>query len=141
MGSLTIALAIVALVAVQYYGFRARGWRYLLHFVGEPWWLFIVMIPIHLVGEVARLLSLSIRLFGNIFGKEIVIGQILVLLGAILAMQHLTELLWRGPAIMSGLAILHLPLLLLALLISLIQALIFASLTGVYIQGAVESHE
>ena len=139
--NMTLALAITALVAVQYYGFRERGWRYLLHFVGEPWWLFPLMIPIHLIGEAARLLSLSIRLFGNIFGKEVVIGQILILLGTLLAMNRLSVVL-RVPAVISGVAIGHVPLLLLGLLVSLIQALIFAMLTGVYIQGAIATeHE
>lgn len=136
--NMTVALAITSLVAVQYYGFRERGWRYVLHFVGDPWWLFPLMIPIHLIGEVARLLSLSIRLFGNIFGKEVVIGQILILLGSVWAMTHLSAAL-RVPLVLSGIAIGYLPLLLLGLLISLIQALIFAMLVGVYIQGAVET--
>ena len=138
---MTVALAIVALVAVQYSGFRERGWRYLLHFVGEPWWLFPLMIPIHLISEAARLLSLPVRLFGNIFAKEVVLGQIVILLGSLLIMTHMSALLLRGPAVVSGLAILYLPLLLIALLISLIQAFIFVILTGVYIQGAIENHE
>lgn len=135
--NMTLALAIASLAAVQYYGFRERGWRYVLHFVGEPWWLFPLMIPIHVIGEIARLLSLSIRLFGNIFGKEMVIGQILILLGSVWAMTHLSAAL-RAPIVVAGIAVGHLPLLLLGLLISLIQALIFAMLVGVYVQGAVE---
>ena len=137
--NMTLALALVAWVAVQYYGFHERGWRYVLHFVGDPWWLFPLMIPIHLIGEIARVLSLSIRLFGNIFGKEVVIGQILILLGSIVALSTLS--IWlRAPVAVFGAAVGHVPLLLLALLISLIQALIFAMLVGVYIQGAVETH-
>lgn len=138
--NMTLALALVSWLAVQYYGFHERGWRYVLHFVGEPWWLFPLMIPIHLIGEIARVLSLSIRLFGNIFGKEVVIGQILILLGSIAALSRLSVWL-RVPAVVSSAAVGHVPLLLLALLISLIQALIFAMLVGVYIQGAVETHE
>ena len=135
--NMTLALAIVSLVAVQYYGFRERGWQYLKHFVGEPWWLFPLMIPIHLIGETARLLSLSIRLFGNIFGKEVVLGQVLLLLGSVVAIQHISIAL-RAPVAVLGAAVGHMPLLLLGLLVSVIQALIFAMLVGVYIQGAVE---
>ena len=138
--NMTAALALVSWVAVQYYGFHERGWRYLSHFVDGPIWMWPLMIVIHLIGEIARVLSLSIRLFGNIFGKEVVIGQILILLSSIVVMRSLSVWL-RAPAAVLGVAAGHVPLLLLGLLVSLIQALIFAMLVGVYIQGAVESHE
>jgi len=78
-------------------------------------------------------------LFGNIFAKEMVIGQVLVFLGSIVAMHQLS-LLMRGPMVLGGTLFLHIPLLLLGLLVSLIQALIFVMLTAAYIQGAVATH-
>jgi len=124
---------------VQIYGMREKGWRYLEHFVDGPWWMWPLMVPIHLIGEIARILSLSIRLFGNIFAKETVIGQVLVLLGSIVVMHQLNILL-RAPMVLGGVLLLHIPLLLLGLLVSLIQAVIFVMLTAVYLQGAVSSH-
>ncbi|MEE8308027.1 MAG: F0F1 ATP synthase subunit A [Gammaproteobacteria bacterium] len=137
--NMTLALALVTLASVQIYGMREKGWRYLEHFVDGPWWMWPLMAPIHLIGEIARILSLSIRLFGNIFAKETVIGQVLVLLGSIVVMHQLNILL-RAPMVLGGVLLLHIPLLLLGLLISLIQAVIFVMLTAVYLQGAVSSH-
>ena len=137
--NMTVALAAVAFVSVQYYGITARGWRYLEHFVDGPVWMWPLMFPIHLISELARLLSLSVRLFGNIFAKEVVIGQVLALLASIVVMHGLS-LAVRAPVVLGGTLLLHLPLLLLGLLVSLVQALIFVMLTAVYIQAAVAAH-
>jgi len=137
--NVTLGLALVAVIGAEVYGAREKGWRYLEHFVDGPYWMWPLMIPIHLIGEFARIMSLSIRLFGNIFGKETVIAQVLLLLASVLAMHHVSLLL-RAPMVLAGRAFLQLPLLLLGLLVSLIQALIFMMLTAVYIQGAVEAH-
>jgi F-type H+-transporting ATPase subunit a len=137
--NMTLALALVAVVGAQVYGVQKKGWRYLEHFVDGPVWLWPLMVPIHVIGELARILSLSIRLFGNIFAKEVVIGQVLALLASVLALHQLNILL-RTPLVLSGSLLLHLPLLLLGLLVSLIQAVIFVMLTAVYIQGTVASH-
>jgi len=137
--NMTLALAITAVVGAAIYGIMQKGWRYLEHFVDGPWPLWPLTALIHLIGEFARIMSLSFRLFGNIFAKETVIAQVLLLLGSVLAM-HQVSLLLRAPTVLAGTALLHLPLLLLGLLVSLIQALIFMMLTAAYIQGAVETH-
>ncbi len=137
--NMTLALALVAVVGAGICGARAKGWRYLEHFVDGPLPLWPLMALIHLIGELARVLSLSFRLFGNIFAKEMVIGQVLVFLGSIVAMHQLSLLL-RGPMVLGGTLFLHIPLLLLGLLVSLIQAVVFVMLTAAYIQGAVETH-
>ncbi len=118
--NMTLALALVTLASVQIYGMREKGWRYLEHFVDGPWWMWPLMVPIHLIGEIA-------------------IGQVLVLLGSIVVMHQLNILL-RAPMVLGGVLLLHIPLLLLGLLVSLIQAVIFVMLTAVYLQGAVSSH-
>jgi len=145
--NMTLALALTAVASAWVYGILIKGPGYLGHFVegvGDApkfiWPLLIpIMIFVRLIEELARIISLSIRLFGNIFAKETVIAQVLLLLGSVLAMQQVSLLL-REPTVLAGAAFLHLPLLLLGLLVSLIQALIFMMLTAVYIQGAVEAH-
>jgi F-type H+-transporting ATPase subunit a len=75
------------------------------------------MIPVHLIGELARPLSLSVRLFGNIFSKDLVILT-LILMAAKLALPIIP---------------LQLPILILAVLVAAVQALIFTLLTSIYL--------
>ena len=77
----TLSLALVAIIYVHYVAIRKAGLKsYLLHFVGEPWWLFPVNIPIHIVGEVARPVSLAFRLFGNIGGEDKVLHFLAIIM-------------------------------------------------------------
>lgn len=115
----TVSLAIVVFVVVQIVGVRNRGLGYLKHFLGEPLWLAPLMFPIHVVGEFVKPVSLSLRLFGNIFGED-------TLIAAIISLSALTFVPWQ------------LPLLLLSLLMGLIQALIFSVLTCIYLKFALE---
>ena len=70
----TIALALITFAYVQIEGVRAHGVvGRLKHFMGPTPALAPLMFPIEIIGELARPLSLSIRLFGNIFGEEQVI--------------------------------------------------------------------
>jgi F-type H+-transporting ATPase subunit a len=125
----TIALALCCFLAVQYHGFRQSGVRYLMHFVGDPWWLFPINIPIHLLGELARPLSLSVRLFGNIFGEDTVIAQ-LVTMGVIaLGVRGL----WLPVPV-------QFPMLLFGIFGSFVQALVFTMLAASYVAGVVEEH-
>jgi F-type H+-transporting ATPase subunit a len=125
--TMTGALGLTAFVYVQICGFRAQGLKYLMHFVGEPLWLAPLNVPIHVIGELARPLSLSIRLFGNIFGEDVVIAQLLAMSAGIFAVSHLPIPL-------------HFPMVLFHIFVSFVQALVFMMLTGAYIAGAV-THE
>lgn len=125
----TIALALCCFLAVQYYGFRTRGLRYVMHFVGEPWWLFPINVPIHVLGELARPLSLSVRLFGNIFGEDTVIAQ-LVTLGVIAIGA-------RGLVLPVPV---QFPMLLFGIFGAFVQALVFTMLAASYLSGAVVTH-
>ncbi len=106
-------------------GVRAQGIvAYLKHFAvppGMPAWLAPLMLIIEVVSHVSRVLSLTLRLFGNIFGEETLI--------AILAM--LVPL------------VVPLPMMLLALITGALQALIFVVLSIIYLQAAtaVEHHD
>ncbi|RME76018.1 MAG: ATP synthase F0 subunit A, partial [Planctomycetota bacterium] len=118
--STTCALALCTFVATHWAGFRYSGpVGYFKHFCGEPIWLAPLNIPIHLIGEIARPLSLMIRLRGNIGGEETAVA-IFISLG-----------------LLTGLFIpFQFPLMALGVFTSLVQAFIFCILSAVYIAGA-----
>ncbi len=126
--AITAAPALCVFVYVQYLGIKEQGMGYLKHFVGEFWWMAPVMIPVHLIGEIAKPVSLSIRLFGNVFGKDSLIAQLIVL-GA-LAMR----------AIYVPVAI-QLPMVVFAIFMGGVQAFVFALLTASYISLAITHDE
>lgn len=118
----TVALALAVFLAYNYFGIRRQGLgTYLKHFCGPIPWLAPLMFPIELIGHLARPVSLSIRLFGNIFGEESVIVILLSL--AWLVMPYL---IWLG---------IMLPL---SLFTAGVQTFVFIMLSTVYIAGAVE---
>jgi len=112
----TAALAIVAVVYSEFVGLKTHGAAYIKHFTGPLWWLAPLMLPIEILSHLARMLSLSLRLFGNIRGEDILLS---VLLGLV---PYLVPV----------------PVMLLAVFTSFLQAFIFVVLTLIYIQGALE---
>lgn len=74
--SITLGMALVAFFGVQYYGFKAQGIKYLAHFVGPVPWLAFLILPLEIVSECVRPVSLSMRLYGNIFGEEQVVSAL-----------------------------------------------------------------
>ena len=121
--NVTVALALSTIVYVHYHAIRANGLvGYLRHYVGEPWQMFLLNIPLHIIGELARPISLSLRLFGNIFGEDTVVA-ILIMLGAPLLIPF---------------QLLMIPL---VIFTSFLQALVFTMLTCVYIAGFVAHEE
>ncbi len=120
----TVALAIIVFFITHYVGVTRNGlFGYIKHFVGEPVWMAPLMFPIHIVGELARPLSLSMRLFGNIMGEDTAIA-ILVGFGV-------------GALFIP----IQFPMLALAMMTSVIQAAVFAILASVYISGAAIEHD
>jgi F-type H+-transporting ATPase subunit a len=122
----TVALALTVFVWYNYAGVRKHGLvGYLKHFCGPIWWLAPIMFPIEFIGHLARPVSLSVRLFGNIFGEESVIAILLSLSWLVLP-----YMIWL---------IIMLPL---SLFTAAVQTFVFIMLTMVYIAGAVEEgHE
>jgi F-type H+-transporting ATPase subunit a len=109
-----LALAIVVFFSVHYYGIRAHGLvGHLRHYV-EP---IFFLLPIEIAGELARTMSLTFRLFGNILGEEIVIAVLFIILPAIVPV----------------------PMMLFSIFTSIIQAYVFVMLTVVYLGGAVQA--
>lgn len=113
----TLSLAICTFVLTHVIGIKFHGAKYIKHFFGPFWALAPIMFLIEIIGHFARVMSLSIRLFGNIFGKEKVLGIFFGLAGLYLA---------------------PLPILFLGILVSFIQALVFTLLSIVYFAGAME---
>lgn len=114
--STTAALAMVVFFAVPFFGIRARGWRgYLGHYL-EPSPL---LLPFEIITELSRTLALSVRLFGNVMSEELVIAVLLSLAGLLVPV----------------------PIMMLAVLTSVVQAYIFAVLTVVYLSAAVRAHD
>jgi F-type H+-transporting ATPase subunit a len=124
----TLALALCVFFYVQFIGVRNLGiLGYIHHLAGSPrstieWVLVPLFFPLHVIGELARPVSLSLRLFGNISGEEMLLAIFATLGVTILSFMHLP----------IGIP-LHLPFIFLALLTSFVQALVFTLLTTIYI--------
>ena len=116
----TLGLAIVAFVAFITWGIRANGVRGYLKetFVANPAYMTPIMTPIHIVSELSRLISLSMRLFGNVFAGEVLLAVMLALTFAVV------------PTLFLGLE----------LVFGFVQALVFALLTMTYITLAMAGH-
>lgn len=125
--NMTLAMALVTFTAVQILGIKAHGFGGRIKHMANPPFLF----PIELISEFSRIISLSARLFGNVFAGE-------VLLGVMYAM---------GAAIKIAIVPFLFPVvfLFLELMFGAIQALVFALLTLIYIalaaEGGHDEHE
>ena len=110
-----LGLAICAFVYYQTQGFKHAGIAYVKHFLGPVWWLAWLLLPIELISHIARVLSLTIRLYANMFAGDMVtlVFFSLVPIGF--------------PILFLGLHI----------FVSLLQTYIFVLLTTVYLAGAV----
>ncbi|MBN1574018.1 MAG: F0F1 ATP synthase subunit A [Deltaproteobacteria bacterium] len=110
------AMAVVVFFITHFVGAKMHGFKYIKQFIGPVWWLIPLMLPIEVISHLSRPLSLSVRLFGNIQGEDLV----------------LLILLFLMPYIMP------LPIMFLMLLTSALQTFVFVLLTMLYISGAME---
>jgi len=118
----TLACALVVFFATHYYGLKTHGIKYLKHFLGPVLWLSPLMLPIEIISHLARVLSLSMRLFGNIMADH-------MLLSLTLAAPLILPLLLSPLSLFLG------------VFVSLIQTFIFMLLSMIYISLAVEESE
>ncbi len=72
--NVTFALGVCSFLMYNYYGFAEGGMEYVKHFAGPIWWLAILMIPLELIDNMVRPVSLALRLFGNMNGDHLVLG-------------------------------------------------------------------
>jgi len=115
-----VALALTVFVITHIEGIRAQGVvNYLKHFAGPLWWLAWLMIPIEIISHLARPLSLSLRLMGNMVSDHKVVGVFFGLLPLLIPV----------------------PFLILGTLVAIVQTLVFCLLSMVYITMAVTTHE
>jgi F-type H+-transporting ATPase subunit a len=114
----TFACSLTVFFMTHYYGFKEHGMKYLKQFVGPMWALAPLMIPVELIGHIARPLSLGLRLFGNITGDHLV------------------------TAIFFSLVPILIPLvpMFLGLFVAFVQTFVFMLLSMAYFSGAI-SHE
>lgn len=123
--NINVPLGCALTVWVYYHvqGVRAQGLgSYLLHFAappGIPVFLAPIMLPIELISHLSRVMSLTLRLFGNIFGEHLVV----LIIGSIVP--------FLAP----------LPIQMLGLIVGPLQAFIFMTLTAIYLSAAVAVDE
>jgi len=110
-----LGCAICAFVYYQVQGFKTKGVGYLKHFLGPMWWLSPLMLPLEIISHLARLMSLTIRLYANMFAGDMV------------TLVFFSLIPIAVPVIFLGL---HIG-------VALLQAYIFVLLTTVYLAGAV----
>lgn len=124
--SITAALGICVFALVQYLSVRNFGFfGYLYHMAGSPkgfvgWALVPLMLPIEILTQLSRPLTLAFRLFGNVIGEDILIGAF-----ALFGVTLFTFLPVGLP--------LQMPFMLFAMLTGLMQALVFTLLSAIYI--------
>lgn len=114
----TVSMAVVVFVMTHIVGIRVHGMKYVKQFMGPVWWLTPLMLPIEIISHLSRPLSLSVRLFGNIMGEDIVLAVVLLLVPLLVP----------------------LPVFALMIFTSVIQTLVFMLLAMMYIAGAMEEH-
>ncbi|MGH9320690.1 MAG: F0F1 ATP synthase subunit A [Vicinamibacteria bacterium] len=118
--NMPVGCALVSFLYYNYQGIRAQGAaKYFKHFLGPVLPLAIIMLPIEIISHLSRVLSLSIRLFGNIFGEELVV----------LVLASLVPFLVPVPMMLFG------------VFGSLLQSFVFVMLTMIYLGGAVAAEE
>jgi F-type H+-transporting ATPase subunit a len=117
--NVTLGLALIVFLSTHFFGVREHGLAYFKHFLGPVWWMAPIMLPIEIISHLARPMSLSLRLFGNITGDHMVLVIFLGLVPFVI------------PSIFYGFGA----------FVSFMQAFIFTILSMIYIAGAVAHEE
>ncbi len=114
--SVTVGLALLVFLSVHWFGIRNDGIHgYLKHYLSPT----PLLLPFHIISEVTRTIALAVRLFGNIMSLELVALLVLLVAGLLVPI----------------------PLLMLHIVESLVQAYIFGMLALIYVAGAMQSQQ
>lgn len=115
----TVALALFAMVAIQYFGFKTSGIHYGKRFFNFASPIFFFLGILELISELSKIISFAFRLFGNIFAGEVLLAVMAFLMPFIVPLPFITMELFVG----------------------FIQALVFSMLTAVFLTVAVAHGE
>ncbi len=139
--SVPLACAMITFVYYNWQGVRHAGAvGYAKHFAGPVWWLAPLMVPVELISHSARMLSLTVRLWANIFSSELLYFTFLGLLMApMTAVMENSKILGGVLAVFP--ATLPIAFILLHAFVAVVQAFVFTILPSIYIGMAVaEEH-
>ncbi len=114
--SVNLSMALTVFIYYNYIGIKHHGFGYIRIFLGPVWWLAFLMLPIELISHLARILSLTLRLTGNMSG------------------EHAVSTLFTS-LIPVGLPVVFL---FLGLLVAVLQAFVFMALSTIYILLSLE---
>jgi F-type H+-transporting ATPase subunit a len=150
-----LGMALIVFFSIHVFGIKEKGFLgHLSHFLPPPihiepsapffmkvalrliaLFLFLMMPLIHLIGEFVKPFSLTMRLFGNMMAKEILLGVLLLLSIGFWAEPSAVKLISAFPFLLRVLIVVY------GVFVSFIQAFVFMMLSMVYIGGAVKSHQ
>jgi F-type H+-transporting ATPase subunit a len=106
-----LGFAILTFLYYHYHGIRVNGWRYVKQFLGPVWWLSWLLLPIEIISHLARMLSLTVRLYAN------------MLAGGLVTLAFFSLIPVFVP----------IPFMILHLLVALVQAFVFMALAMSYL--------
>jgi F-type H+-transporting ATPase subunit a len=132
----TATLAVVTMGMMVVNGLRLGGKAYVAHFCPGPLWLAPLLVPVEIIGLVAKVFALAVRLFANMIAGHILLA---VLLSFILSAGAASAVLGLGiavPVVLGSVAIS-----LLELFVAFLQAFIFTFLTALFIGMSVVLHQ
>lgn len=134
--NINAGMALIVAVLPQFVAIRHHGLLgYFRRFCGPPYWLAPLFIIIRVIEQLARPLSLTMRLFGNIMAKEILLGILVYLMTLFFLSNDLvSNILFSVPFLLRPV------ILLLGVLVSFIQALVFTSLSMIFIVEAIHEN-
>jgi F-type H+-transporting ATPase subunit a len=132
----TGTLALITMVMMVVNGLRLGGKEYIAHFCPGPLWLAPVLVPVEIVGLVAKIFALTVRLFANMLAGHILLAVLLsFIISAGTAMGAGGGLLIAVPVVAGSVAIT-----MLEIFVAFLQAFIFTFLTTLFIGQSVVFH-
>lgn len=117
--NVTLGSALVVFIYFNFVGLKTNGWGYLKHLAGPKWWLAPLIFPIELISLCVRPITLSVRLMLNMAVDHLILGIFMALIAVLVP----------------------LPVMLLGIVVVIVQTLVFALLTSIYIGLATEHEE
>lgn len=133
----TATLAIMTLIMMVYNGVRIGGKHFLAHLCPGPLWLAPILVPVELMGFLAKTFALAVRLFANMVAGHVLLAVLLsFVLGAGTAMGSGMGFVIAIPVVLGSVAIN-----LLELFVAFLQAFIFTFLTTLFIGMSIEVHD